>query len=125
MNATLMAKTAYAAPGVPTRTPRGTEYEIFARITHRLQTARDLGPLGFSALARAIYENRRLWTALAADVADPENKLPAPLRARLFYLAEFTQSHSRQILSGKESVDILIEINTAIMRGLRQEGNNA
>nr|WP_284040789.1 flagellar biosynthesis regulator FlaF [Phaeovulum sp. NW3] len=120
-----MAKTAYAAPGVPTRTPRGTEYEIFARITHRLQTARDLGPLGFSALARAIYDNRRLWTALAADVADPENKLPAPLRARLFYLAEFTQSHSRQILSGKESVDILIEINTAIMRGLRQEGNNA
>lgn len=122
MNATTLAKTAYASSGQPTRTLKGTEYEIFARTTRRLKSAQSLGPHGFSVLAEAIYENRRLWTTLAADVADPENKLPASLRARLFYLAEFTQEHSRKVLSGKATADVLIDVNTSMMRGLRQDG---
>ena len=122
MNATTLAKTAYAASGQPTRTLKSTEYEVFARITHRLKSAQALGPTGFSSLAGAIYENRRLWTTLAADVSDPDNGLPANLRARLFYLSEFTQEHSRKVLAGKANADILVEINTAMMRGLRQDG---
>ena len=68
------------------------------------------------------HDNRRLWTILAADVSLPENPLPAPLRARLFYLAEFTQAHSRKVLLGQARADILVDINTAIMKGLRSEG---
>ncbi|MGD9917179.1 MAG: flagellar biosynthesis regulator FlaF [Paenirhodobacter sp.] len=122
MNATILAKTAYANPGQPTRTARGTEYELFARITHRLKQACIDTDGNFSVLARALYENRRLWTALAADVALPANELPEQLRARLFYLNEFTQAHSRKVLSGEASAEVLIDINTAIMRGLRREG---
>lgn len=122
MNATILAKTAYANPGQPTRTLRGTEYELFARVTHRLKQASGLAKTNFPALARALYDNRRLWTTLAADVAMPDNELPETLRARLFYLNEFTQTHSRKVLAGDASVDVLIDINTAIMRGLRQEG---
>lgn len=122
MNAISLAKTAYAAPGQSTRTLRGTEYDLFARTTHGLKTAQAMGAEGFAALARAIYENRRLWTTLAVDVADPGNSLPADLRARLFYLAEFTNAHSRKVLSGKASADVLIDINTSVMRGLRREG---
>ncbi|WP_372838817.1 flagellar biosynthesis regulator FlaF [Phaeovulum sp.] len=125
MNATTMAKTAYSAPGQPTRTARGIEYEIFARITHRLKAAASLGDAGFNALAQALHENRRLWTTLAADVADPGNQLPAPLRARIFYLAEFTDKHTRKVLAGDSGPDVLVEINTAIMRGLRQDGRAA
>lgn len=121
MNATTMAKTAYSAPGQPTRTARGTEYELFARITHRLKAAASLGDAGFSTLARALHENRRLWTTLAADVADSGNQLPAPLRARIFYLAEFTTQHTRKVLAGDSDPQVLIDINTAIMRGLRQD----
>lgn len=125
MFATTLAKTAYANPGQPVRTARGTEFELFARITRRLKQASDAGKAQFPALAAAVYDNRKLWTVLASDVADPGNRLPSDLRARLFYLNEFTQVHSRKVLSGDASVDVLIDINTAIMRGLRQEGGAA
>jgi flagellar protein FlaF len=122
VNATSLAKTAYSAPDQPIRTLRGTEYELFARITHRLRASQNLEKVGFSALARALHDNRSLWTTLAAEVADPKNQLPAPLRARLFYLAEFTNQHTSKVLAGTASCEVLIDINTAIMRGLRQEG---
>ena len=63
--------------------------------------------------------NLRLWSALAADLASPENALPPELRARLFYLYEFTAQHSRAILDGSGSASVLVDINTAVMRGLR------
>lgn len=124
MYATTLAKTAYANPGQPVRTARGTEFELFARITRRLKQAAGGGSADFPALAAAIYDNRKLWTVLASDVADPENALPENLRARLFYLHEFTQAQSRKVLSGEASADILVEINTAIMRGLGQSGGD-
>ncbi|WBL33282.1 flagellar biosynthesis regulator FlaF [Sinirhodobacter sp. HNIBRBA609] len=125
MYATTLAKTAYGNPAQPTRTLRGTEYELFARITHSLKQSSAGGPTQFAALAAALYENRRLWTTLAADVASPENGLPSELRARLFYLNEFTQIHSRKVLAGAASANVLVEINTAIMRGLRHEDGAA
>ncbi len=59
---------------------------------------------------------------MAADVADNLNSLPAPLRAQIFYLAEFTEQHSTKVLNGKADSDVLVEINTAILRGLNQMG---
>ena len=53
------------------------------------------------------------------DVAEPTNLLPQPLRAQIFYLAEFTMHHSAKVLKGDASVAPLIDINTAVMRGLR------
>ena len=121
MNASTLAKKAYANRDKPTRTLRGTEYELFAQITHRLKQAALGGKANFAALAQAIYDNRRLWTALASDVASPDNALPQTLRARIFYLNEFTQLHSRKVLSGDATAEALVDINTAIMRGLRAE----
>lgn len=120
MNAQNLARRAYTNRSAPIRTPRGTEYEIFANITHRLKAAAMKGKLGFPALATAIHDNRKLWTLLAVDVADKENGLPKDLRARIFYLAEFTQSHSRKVLRNNASVAPLLEVNAAVMRGLRQ-----
>jgi len=120
-----MAKTAYAMNQVPIRTSRGNEYEAFARVTRRLKSNADLGPEGFSRLAEALHMNRQLWTMLAADVAEAENALPRELRARIFYLAEFTAQHSRKILKNEETVDVLVEINTAVMRGLRTRSEAA
>ncbi len=127
MNTTAMARTAYAGPGSPTRTERGLEYDLFARITHRLKQAAAGLPGSFPALARALHENQTLWTVLAADVAEPGNTLPATLRARLYYLAEFTRCQTRRVLNGEPGrmVDVLIEVNTSVMRGLRGEGERA
>ncbi|SDN79860.1 flagellar protein FlaF [Lutimaribacter pacificus] len=122
MNSQRQAQRAYQSTQTPIRTPRSTEYEAFARITHRLASTARQGKAGFAALADALHENRRLWTVLAAAVADDENALPHDLRARLFYLAEFTDTHSRKVLRGQATVAPLIEVNTAVMRGLKTEG---
>lgn len=119
MNATQQAQTAYGTNAHTIGTPRGTEYEAFALITGRLKTSAAAGPSRFNDLAGALHDNRRLWTILASDVADNDNGLPRDLRARIVYLAEFTRIHSGKVLSGKAAADPLIEINTAIMRGLR------
>ena len=125
MNALQMAKTAYATNKAPIRTPRGIEYEAFARVTHRLKAAAAHGRAGFTELAQALHLNRQLWSMLAADVAEPDNGLPQELRARVFYLSEFTAEHSRKVLRRHETVDALVEVNTAIMRGLRQRAEAA
>lgn len=115
----LLANTAYAQPAAATRTPRDAEYEVIARVTQRLGAAsarRDESP---SAFLEALFRNERLWSTLAADVSGSGNGLPAPLRAQLFYLYRFTSEHSRKVRNGTASVEVLIDINRAVMRGLR------
>jgi len=120
MNAFNMAKMAYADTTSPTRTPRGTEYDAFARITHRMKaSATDTSK--FNILAAALYENKKLWAILAADISDNGNPLPKELRGRIFYLYEFTTQHTSKVLRKEASVDVLVDINTAVMRGLRSE----
>lgn len=117
MTATYLAQSAYGAASAPARTTRGTEYAVFEKITARLKRAAETNA-SMSLIAEAIYDNRRLWTMLATDIASPHNGLPQDLRARLFYLAEFTDLHSRKILKGEGAVAPLIEINRAVMAGL-------
>ena len=119
MNALLKAKSAYSAAKAPTRTAKDTEYEIMARITHRMISANAKGADGFSELAKAVTDNRKLWALFSADMAKPGNKLPDSLKGRLFHLAQFTREHSSKVLARKATVQPLIEINTAILRGLR------
>jgi flagellar biosynthesis activator protein FlaF len=115
----MTALNAYHQVTTPTRTARGAEYEVVARITHRMRSATQQGKTAFPELVAALDENRRLWSAFAEDVASPKNALPQDVRARIAYLAEFTFGQTGKILAGKASAAPLIEINTAIMRGLR------
>ena len=121
MNAYAMARTAYGA-STSVRTDRGNEYEALARITAALKNVAGMPKQHFPALAKALDDNRRLWTIIATDVADKGNGLPAQLKAQIFYLAEFTFEQTRRVLRGEASADILIEVNTMIMRGLRDQG---
>ncbi len=114
------AQTAYAQTAAPTRTPRDTEYEAISKITHRLKTAATRKSQDFGGFVRALHDNRRLWSVLASGVSDSDNGLPNELRARIFYLAEFTEQHSSQVLGNKASIEPLLEINMAVLRGLRQ-----
>lgn len=119
------AHAAYARPEAPQRNPRAVEYDLLARATKALAQASARKTGGFPALIAALDDNQRLWATLAADVAEPENGLPAKLRAQLFYLYEFTTQHSRAVRDNKASVEVLIDINTAVMRGLRGQGASA
>lgn len=125
MNALNMARTAYSNTAAPIRTPRGTEYEVFARISHQLKNAASNKKTDYPAFVRALNHNRRLWTLLASDVADKDNALSKELRAQIFYLAEFTIQHTSKVLSGAENEEPLLDINRSIMRGLQGEGSAA
>ena len=119
MNAFYQAQQAYSSSAQsPLRTNRSAEYQAFSEIIRRLSRAAKMGGATFSELAAAIHDNRSLWTILASDVASADNALPEQLRAQIFYLAEFTDIHSRKVLRGEADVSVLIEINTAVMRGL-------
>ena len=121
MNAFNMAQTAYTSSSAPVRTERGTEYDVFSRVTHALKAATEKTEKSdYPAFISALHENRKLWTLLAVDVADAENGLPSQLRAQLFYLAEFTQKHTSLVIAGKADPAPLIDVNTSVMRGLRQ-----
>ena len=120
MTPNVLAKKAYSQASAPTRTAGKLEYDVIARITHKLKEAAKKGKKrGFPALVEAIHENRQLWTLLATMVADADNQLPKELRAQIFYLAEFTDHHSTKVLAGDANVRPLLEVNTAILRGLR------
>ena len=115
----------YARPEAPQKTPRALEYELLARVTQALTVAWAARKQNYSGLMTALDDNLRLWATLAADVAEAGNGLPAPLRAQLFYLYEFTAGHTRAVLDQRGSVEVLVDINTAVMRGLRGEGGTA
>lgn len=122
MNAIEQARQAYAPTQIATRTDRALEAQLLGQVTARLCQCLSDNPPPFNFLAAAINDNRQIWTTLAASVADRDNSLPAMLRAQIFYLAEFTDHHSRDVLRGKESVEPLVAINTAVMRGLNGQG---
>lgn len=112
----------YAQAAAPTRTPRAAEYEVIAQITRRLSAATRRQKEDYPGFISALADNERLWSTLGADVAGEGNGLPSALRARLFYLFRFTTEHSRKIRHGTASPEVLVEINTAVLRGLRGEG---
>lgn len=118
MLASLQASAAYSQSAAPVRTSRDTEYEVFARITRRLRAA---GQQDFPALVAALHDNQRLWATLAEDLASPGNALPDTLRAGLLNLAVFTARHTGEVLNGRADTEVLVDINTAVMRGLRGE----
>lgn len=113
-----LAKSGYSDSRQSTGSTRGIEYETVARVTRNLSTGKS-GSVSYSEVSKALYDNLRLWSILMADVANDNNQLSAELRSKIFYLGEFTQQHTRKIFSGDANLDVLVQINTAIMRGLR------
>ncbi|NJM35730.1 MAG: flagellar biosynthesis regulator FlaF [Rhodomicrobium sp.] len=113
-----LASNAYAQSTRSIGASRGVEYQVFARVTGDLASA-NATPSDFPKLVEAAYENLRLWTTLAADISRDGNALPKELRSKLFYLYEFTRQHTRRALRGETSLDVLVEINTSVMRGLK------
>lgn len=117
MNAYALAQRAYAPTSAPTRSERSVEYDVIARITSRLRAA--ITDNVYPKLIEALHENNTLWRTLAIDVADPKNALPQTLRARIFYLAEFTDLQTKKVIREGASAIPLLEVNMAILRGLK------
>lgn len=122
MNVQTTAERGYMQHAASTHSERRIEYEVMARVTHRLREAARRAKRNYPAYVEALDDNRKLWQVFAVDVLDKDNELPDELRARIFYLAEFTAAHTTKILREKASVVPLLEINVAILRGLNAKG---
>lgn len=101
--------------------PRALEYRAFAITTGRLADSRGKG---HRAAIEACHANRQLWDVLLADLVDPRNALPAPLKGNLISLAIWVKKHSSQVLRGEATVDALIDVNRALMDGLAQPADD-
>ena len=118
MSANALTQNAYGDATRAIGTPRHVEYQVFSQITGRLNRASAEGR-PFSELAQALHENLELWTIIVPDVTSAGNGLPLALRGQLADLSKFTRSHTQKVLRQEADAAILIEINTAVMRGLR------
>jgi flagellar biosynthesis regulator FlaF len=111
MRTTTQAARAYEAASVH-RSQREQEADIFRRATGALRASRDAGPV---QRVRALADNRRLWMAVGDLMRDPDNALPAPLRASIVSVGMAVE---REMDREHPDFDWLIAVNENIAAGL-------
>jgi flagellar protein FlaF len=114
-----LATSGYKSSAQSISSDRGLEYQVFSQVTRDLAAARVGAHDYHSKIASALSKNMKLWSFLASEVSDASNALPPQLRASIFYLAEFTRTQTAKVYAGEATPNILVEINTMVMRGLR------
>jgi flagellar biosynthesis activator protein FlaF len=102
---------AYAASAAH-RSPRDQEAEVFRRASAALRRGRGANPV---VQVRALADNTRLWTTVIGLMQDPDNALPAPLRASIVSVGMAVQ---REMQRDAPDFDFLIEVNEDIAAGL-------
>lgn len=120
-----MSVQAYKTAATRAETPRETEYRLFGQVTRALMHASTLDPSDISGRIDALDWNRRMWTALATDCADPDNGMNAGLRAQIISISLFVGRHSSAIMRGDQDFETLIDINRMVMQGLAPPGSGA
>jgi len=113
-----MSVQAYQRAATRAESPREIEYRALGVVTAAMVRAREEGRTNLGALARAVHDNRRLWSVFATDCADPANALAMPVRARVVSIAMFVDRHSSLVLREGADLEPLIDINRALMEGL-------
>jgi len=117
-----MSIQAYQRASAQAETPREAEYRIFAMVTADLIRVQEQGRTNLSALSAALDRNRRLWSALSQDCAQPGNELPTMLRAQIISLGLWVSRHSSAVMCEGEELAPLIDLNRSMMQGLAPQG---
>lgn len=112
------ARQGYGAMDRGIHSPREIEYRAFAKVTRALKQSAEDTSSDIGKRAKALHDNRHLWTILATDLAGERNKLEAPLRADLLSLAAYAINQSSRAIKEPALLARIIEINTTMMRGL-------
>jgi flagellar protein FlaF len=113
-----MSLQAYKAAATRAENPREMEYRLFGQVTRALMHAATVDKSDIATRIDALDWNRRLWTTLASDCAQPGNAMDKDLRARIISISLFVGRHSSAIMRGEEDFQALIDINRMIMQGL-------
>lgn len=116
-----MSIQAYQQTARRTENPREIEYRLFAQVTSALTEVEKIGKSDLKKLMDVLDWNRRVWSAMAIDCANPDNGLPEQLRANIISLSMFVSRHTSAIMREDEDIQDLIDINRLIMQGLAGE----
>jgi flagellar protein FlaF len=120
-----MSLQAYQQTATRVESPRELEYRLLAQVTLALMEAARADPNDVAVRVDALDWNRRVWTVLAEDCANPANGLPAPLRASIISLAMWVSRHTSAVIRRQEEIEPLVEVNRLIMQGLSPSSNAA
>lgn len=120
-----MSLQAYHQAATRAESPRQTEYRLFGQVTLALMEAAKTDPSDVATRIDALDWNRRVWTVLGEDCANPANGLPAPLRASIISLSIWVGRHTSAVIRRREDIEPLIEVNRLIMQGLASAPANA
>jgi len=112
-----MSLRAYQQAAARSESPRETEYRIFGQVTRALMDAVQ-SPDDAAKRIDALDWNRRLWSTLAADCAQPANELPQQVRAQIISLSMWVGRHTNAVVRREEDLEPLIDLNRTMMQGL-------
>ena len=120
-----MSLQAYKTAATRAESPRETEYRLFGQVTRALMHASTVEKTDVATRIDALDWNRRLWSALATDCANPDNAMDKNLRAQIISISLFVSRHSSGIMRGEEDFETLIDINKMVMQGLAPQSAQA
>lgn len=112
------AHSAYHKTGRATGSDREVEVQVFQKSIASLRPFTGLDFKLTPDAATALSENLKLWDMLIVDLVHADNQLDDALVAQLLSLGRFVRFHTHGLYSGTGTVDVLVEINTAILQGL-------
>jgi len=118
-----MSLRAYQQAASRAEAPKDAEYRLFGQVTRALIAASEAPTTDIAKRIDAIDWNRRLWSTLARDCAEPENRLPPEVRAGIISLSLFVGRHSSEVMRGDDDFETLIDINKMMMQALSQKAD--
>jgi flagellar protein FlaF len=112
------AQSAYGNTGRTIGSDRDVEVQVFQKAILSLRPFIGLDFKLSSESAVALSENLKLWDVLTVDLVHPDNQLNDTLVAQLIELGRFVRSHTHGLYAGTGTVDVLVDINSAVLQGL-------
>ena len=99
------------------------EARALIRTASRLNSIKERWPVSTNELNEALDLNRKLWTILVTGATEENNPLPLEIKQNIFNLAHFIFKHTFAVMAkpSAQSLEILININMNIARGLNEQ----
>lgn len=112
------AQSVYGNSGRAIGSDKDVEVQVFQTAISALRPFIGLDFTLTSDSAVALSENLRLWDVLTVDLVHPDNQLDDALVAQLMELGRFVRFHTHGLYAGTGTVDVLVDINVAVLQGL-------
>ena len=112
------AKNLYGNPARATMSDRSNEADLFRQSIAELRQVANAEKTLTGENAEKLSRNLNLWDTLCVDLLSPGNDLPDEIKNSLVDLGKFVRQQTLGIYAGRGNVDVLIDINMAILGGL-------